>query len=471
MKLMLNNRFVTPVALALLLLVLPQAALASLRRQKIDFSELEKVALAELKERNTPGAAIGVIIGDSVVYSGGFGVANVETGAAVTPDMLFRLGSTTKMFTAAAIVTLAERGKLKLDAPIGSYVKELSLKLSEINAHQLISNTSGMRDFAAPLVSQDDAALALMVRSWKDDVFFSEPGKIYSYSSPGFWLAGFLIEEVGGKPYADMMSELLFNPLGMNRTTLRPLMAMTYPLALGHSAEPGKPPAIIRPAFNNTAMWPAGSIFSSVNDLSRFVIAFMNGGRLEGKTVLAPSIVAKLPAPHAMMPGESDASYGYGQMVFNYRGVRTVMHGGFSRGYGSMIRMVPEHRFAVIILTNKSGETLPKTTEKAMELALPLKARETEAARPARALTATEMAVYTGTYSHAPLLWEIFVKDGKLFLKQGDAAESLLTPIGDHRFSYGNSGEGEIVLVPGADGKAEYLFTGLYSAKKVQPGR
>jgi CubicO group peptidase (beta-lactamase class C family) len=473
MNLLIKGRSLPQVALVLLL-VPPQPAYASGARQKIDFGELGKVALAEMKEKSTPGAAIAIVSGDRVIYAKGFGIASVEAGGAITPETLFRLGSTTKMFTAAAVVTLAERGKIKLDAPIGGYVKGLSPKLSEVTAHHLISNTSGMRDFAAPSVSQDEAALGVMARSWKDDVFFAEPGNIYSYSSPGFWLAGLLIEEVGGKPYADMMSELLFSELGMGRTTLRPLMAMTYPLALGHNAAPGKPPVIIRPAFNNTAMWPAGSIFSSAADLSRFVIAFMNGGRLEGRQALAPSVVAKLPVPHALMPNDAEAGYGYGQMMFNYRGVRTVMHGGFSRGYGSMIQMVPEHRFAVIVLTNRSGETLRRTTEKALELALPLKPAEPEAPAPVQALGAGEAANYVGTYSHAPMIWEIFERDGKLFLRQG-GTESALTRVGAHRFSYGASGEGEIVLVPGADGKAQYLFTGLYSAKKVerhkQPGK
>ena len=240
-----------------------------------DFGELEKVILAELKETNTPGAAVAVIKDGRVIFSKGFGVMSVEAGGNITPDTLFRLGSTTKMFTGAAMLTLSEKGRLKLNEPIGKYTKGLSPKLSQLTPHQLISNTAGVGDFSAPPPSHDDSALATMARSWKDDVLFGEPGKIYSYSSPGFWLAGYVIEETGGKPYSDMMDELLFQPLGMRRTTFRPLVAMTYPLAIGHAAGSDGLPAIIRPAYNNVAQWPAGSIFSSTNDLSRFVIAFL----------------------------------------------------------------------------------------------------------------------------------------------------------------------------------------------------
>ncbi|HYP25606.1 MAG TPA: serine hydrolase [Blastocatellia bacterium] len=450
--------------LLLLLALMPRPAFASGSGQA-DFSKLDEVALEELKATRTPGGAIAIVIGDRVVYAKGYGVANVETGAPVTPEMLFRMGSTTKMFTAAALATLGDSGKLRLDAPIGDYVKGLSPKLSLVTGHQLLSNTSGMRDFAAPFISHDDEGLARNVLSWKDDVFFAEPGDVYSYSSPGFWLAGFVIEQVGGKPYADGMEELIFKPLGMNRTTLRPLSAMTYPMSLGHNSEGGKPPAIIRPFFNNTAMWPAGSIFSNVLDLSRFAIALMNGGKLEGRQALPASVAAKLPARHALMPGDPDVSYGYGLLSFNDRGVRVVMHGGFSRGYGSTIQMVPEHRFAVIVLTNRSGETLGRSREKAMELALPLKPRAERNIKPLP-ITEDEMKDFAGSYSHAPQVWEVFIKDGKLFLRI-EGAEAPLTRVGESRFAAGTEGE-EVAFVRGADGRAEYIFNGLYSARRVR---
>src|SRR5262245_37458303 len=104
-----------------------------------DFAELDKVALEELKPRSAPGAAIAVIKDGQVIYAKGYGVASIETGAPITPDMLFRLGSTTKMMTAAALTTLAAAGKLKLDAPIGDYVKGLNPRLAQVTAHQLLS--------------------------------------------------------------------------------------------------------------------------------------------------------------------------------------------------------------------------------------------------------------------------------------------------------------------------------------------
>ena len=459
-KRLLTIQFVVALAWALPVLAQPKEPA---------FEELEAVVQAELKETNTPGAAVVVIKGGRVVFAKGFGVTSVETGAPVATETLFRLGSTTKMVTAAALVRAAEQGRLKLDAPIGNYAKGLSPELARLTTHQLLSNSAGVADFAAPVVSQEEAALATMVRSWKADALFAEPGKIYSYASPGFWLAGYVLEEVSGKPYADAMEELVFKPLGMQRSTLRPLGAMTYPLALGHNLNAeSKKPEVIRPAFNNTTMWPAGSIFSSANELARFVTAFLAGGKLDGKEVFPSSLFAKLSGKHIAMPGDPDAFYGYGLMNFESRGVRFLMHGGFSRGYGSMIQMSPEHGFAVIVLTNKSGETLNKTTTKAKEMFLPLKPAVAEAPKKAVPMTAADVTAFAGKFVNGPQTWEIIATGGKLVLK-AESAEFALSKIADWRLAFGAELENELVLVPGADGRAEYIFNGLYSAKRIGP--
>jgi CubicO group peptidase (beta-lactamase class C family) len=432
--------------------------------QSIDFSELDRLVPEELKEKNTPGAVIAVVSGNQVIYQKAFGVANVETNAPLQPEMLFRLGSTTKMFTAAALLALAEKDKIKLNEPIGERVKGLNPKIAKVTPHHLLSNSAGFRDFAAPVVSNDDASLGNMVRSWKDDVFFAEQGEIYSYSSAGFWLSGFVIEELQGKPYADAMNELIFRPVGMDRTTLRPFLAITYPFATGHALDAGKP-AIIRPMFNNTAMWPAGSLFSNAKDLSRWVIALLNEGRVDGQQLLSPSLVKQLGQHRVPVPGEPDAYYAYGLTVFSFKGLEFVGHGGFSRGYGSMIQMVPSRKFAVIVLTNKSGETMRKSLNKATELVLGLKDEEQKPA-PVAPPTPSEMNEYTGVYSHAPITWDVFVKDGKLFVKT-EGKEYLLTKTGDKKFTYGDQNENEIVFVPGKSGKIDLIFMGLYGAKRV----
>lgn len=428
----------------------------------IDFAELDKAVEAEIKAGHTPGAAVAVVVGDRIVYAKGFGVTSAEgDGAAVTPDTLFRMGSTTKMFTAAALVTLASEGKLRLDSPVGNFVKNLPPKIAALTAHQLLSQSSGLRDFAPTVTSDDDAALSKNIRAWNDDLFFTEPSKIYSYSSPNYWLAGFIVEELSGRAYSDAMREIVFKPLGMRRTTLRPLEALTYPLALGHNVDK-ESAVVIRPAANNVAKYPGGSIYSSVNELARFAIAMMNGGRLEGRQALAPLVVEELPKPQVYLPGEERAFYGYGLLGFESNGVKTVSHGGVSSGYGSTIMFAPDYKFAVIVLANRNGETLPRTRQLAMQLALPLKPDPAEPPKPP-APDADEMKRYVGKYAHAPQTWEVFVKDGKLFLKE-DGKDFELTKLGRERFGYE---QGELLFVPDERGAIEHIFMGLYAARRT----
>ena len=242
---------------------------------------------------------------------------------------------------------------------------------------------------------------------------------------------------------------------------------MTFPLSQGHERNGKEKPKVIRPFADNTGNWPAGSMFSSVNDLARFVIAFMNNGKLEGKQVLSPSLIAQLSTPHAEVPG-SDGKYGFGLSVGTFRGVRLVQHGGSRSGFGSLIRMAPDQRFAVIILINRTGGTLNKTAEKAVELMLPLQAEKESKPEP-RTMTEAEMTRYLGVFGDAQNRIEIVVKQGLLYLKRG-TREGLVNKLGDSRFSAMIQGEAtplEFAIVAGADGRAEFLHLGMRAMKRV----
>lgn len=441
------------------------------QQRTINFSELEAAVNEELKATNTPGAAVAVVIGDRVVFAKGFGVSDIETGILVNPETLFRIASSTKMLTAAAAVTLAEQGKLKLDAPIGKYVPGLSPRLAQVTMHQLLSHTAGIRDGHSFYGPHDDEALASFVRTWTDDFLIAQPGELFSYSNLGLVLTARALEGASGKPYADVMNDVLFQPLGMRRTTLRPVMAMTYPLSQGHDILSGQTnPTIVRPFADDARYWAAGGVFTSVADFSRFAIAFMNGGRIEGRQILSPAVIAKLSTPYVDVPGGNIAEHpkhAYGLNVRDYRGVRVLQHGGLRVGFGSIVRIVPEHHFAVIILTNKSNGLLLKALEKATELAVPLQPKTTTPARKPIAMNDAEMQSYVGLYQNAPdyLRLELVIKDGKLFLKQaGETGMSQVVKVGDNIF---NAGGQEFLLIPGTDKKAKYLHIAAHALRRM----
>jgi len=441
------------------------AGLVSLSLVAQDFAPLEQSAREELAKFNVPGAAMAIVKGDRVVFSKGFGTANVETGEAVRPEMLFRLGSTTKMFTATALVELSLEGKIDLDAPIGKYLAWLPPKLSQITASQLLSHTAGIHDESPMYGSHDDAALGNGIRAWTDGWLFTAPGKIFSYANPGYWMAGYLVEALSGKTYADAMEERVFRACAMARTTLRPTTAMTWPLAQGHDAVGGKI-AVARPAADNAASWPAGSIFSNAQDLARFVTAFLNGGMLDGKRALDPKALALMSSPHAKYPDSPD-SYGYGLSIRELRGVDVVEHGGSRMGYGTFIRMAPEQRVGIIVLTNRSGATLPATVDKATELMLSLTAKVEDQPKAALPISAQDAARVSGVYQNGDQRIEIVARDNRLFLKPGRSAERPLVKHSDARYAL-EGGAAEYVVVAGTDGKAEYVSNGSRSFARVR---
>src|SRR5262245_2977787 len=463
-------------AVMLAVLLLPHSSARILAgRQQPDFDDLDRVALAEMKEMVIPGAVVAVVSGDRLTHMKAFGISNLETNTPVMSDMLFRSGSTGKIFTAAVLVTLAEEGKLRLDEPIGKYVKGLSAEFSQLTAHQMLTHTAGLKDEGGVYGPHDESALARTVGSWKNDYIFLKPGEIFSYSNAGYALAGYIIEELSGKPYAKTMEERLFKPLGMNRTFFEPTVVMTYPMAQGHGGDPERS-SVFRPAADHTVYWPTGFEFTIASDLARFAVAFMNDGKIEGKQVLLPTMIAKLSTPYVAMHSSpssysiENGNYGYGAMIHSYRGARIIEHGGVLPGYGSRLVMAPERRFAVIVLTNRTGAMLNKTIEKAMELMLPLKPKTEAQSQEGLPMTEAEMVNYVGSYENPsnPRM-EIFIKDGKLFFKSG-SNEFPLKKVGDLRFGIVTQSRFryfEFVLVPGPDGKALYRHRGLRAWKKV----
>ncbi len=293
----------------------------------------------------------------------------------------------------------------------------------------------------------------VLYRPWKGLLLF-ESGVL------GFGLSG---EALTGKPYADSMESRVFRPLGMNWTTLRPTMAMTYPLAQGHEYADGKL-RIPRPAADDVSTWPSGQIFSNTADISRFVIAFMNEGRLDGKQVIDPKVIAMMSTPYTVNPG-AEQSYGYGLRIADIRGVHFLLHGGNRIGYGSSIHMAPQQRIAVIVQTNRTGATLPETEEKALEMLLPMRPKEKRKLSPI-ALTADDIARVAGIYQNGDQRIEITARQTRLYLKRGQSTEALLYKYSDTEYRTENPPD-RFTLIPGSDGKPEFVHRGARSFVRI----
>ncbi len=452
--------------LPLLLLCFAVPSLPALAQEQADtFSSVEKLAREELNQANIPGAALAIVRGDRLIWAKGIGISNIETKAPVTADMLLRIGSVTKMFTAAAAVSLALDGKLELKRPVAEYVPDLDAALGKTTLHQVLSHTAGLHNDGSASRSCDEEALGRLVRGWRKEQFFTAPGEIYSYSNPGYWLAGYTAEILDKKAYADVLTERLFVPLGMRSTTFRAGVAVTYPLALGHRPS-GAALGVVRPLTDTPASWPSGGMFSSVNDLSRWVTALLNHGQLEGKQVLKPEIVTMLTTAHAHVATAS--AYGYGMAIREYRGVRVWEHGGSSPGYGALIRMFPDQRAGIILLTNRTSGALPKTVEAITELLLSRELKKPDPAAKPLEMTPDELNKYVGRYENGQLKAEIIIKEGRLFGRQA-FVEMPLTKVGPDRFLVtlpGSQNPDKVAFVARQDGTAGYLCVSSVCMKR-----
>ncbi len=447
---------------------------ATLRAQsepQSNFARLERAALAELQESNIPGLALAIVKDDRIVFAKGFGVASLETGAAVTPDTLFQIGSVTKTFTAAAIVTLAETGRLKLDAPIGSYINGLKPKLAQVTLAQLLTHSAGVKDEPAEYGLHDESALKDYLLALPDDVCLIAPGKAFSYSNVGYSLAGLALQEAMGKPYAEEMSEVLLNPLGLTRTTFRPTLAMTYAMAVGHRAQGNDKPVVVRPLADDARHWPAGFLFSNAQELARFAMVLMNEGRLDGRTVLPAAAIKKMAAPYRQAPADifADSRYGYGLFVRPHRGLLMLEHGGSMPGFSCEMRIFPAQRLAIVVLANQEGVQFPRLYQ-AFDDFLPVQSQEPvqRAPRPALSMSEAEMLRYVGSYANRWTM-DIFVRGGKLWLRRF-GAELPITKVGNQHFTVTppNAPQPqEFFIRPGVDGRAEFLEMFIWAFKRI----
>lgn len=406
-------------------LLSPLASSAAAQLPPLDTARLEAALVEEMRSMHAPGVAIAIVGGDRIVYEKGFGVASVETREPITPVTLFRIGSATKMLTGLTAVLLARDGTVDLNRPIGRYSRGLKEPVARVTLHELLTHTAGITNEAAGSGPHDDAALGERVKGWGAEHVFAPSGDVYSYTGPGYWLAGYAIEQAGGAWFADLVSKRVLEPLGMERSTFRPTMAMTFPLALDHRVD-GEQQLLIRPYPDDASTWPSGSLFSSVRELARFTIAVMNGGMLDGKRVFPNDVITTLSTKRSGVPGAS-CGYTYGFALCQQGSVWTLGHYGFRVGSGAVVTMAPAERVAVVILANRNGGIFGQTERHVLEQLIP-SLRGAGEDNPGR--SSQPLASFPGTYVNGTdtlrfvqerdTLWYHYGKDAMATRTEGD---------------------------------------------------
>ncbi len=446
---------------ALVDVLLTGSALAQPRNPAAEGVALDKVIEGELAQTHTPGAAMVVVRDGAVVYARGFGRASIEESAPVTTATLFRLGSTTKMLTATAVLSLVAAGKLSLAQPVTRYIPTLGEAFARVSLQQLLSHSAGLCEASPSIDSKDDDALKAEIAAWPSAPrFYTEPGAQFSYAGPSYYLSGRILELATGKPYADAMAQLVFEPLGMKSSTLRPLLALTHPLAQGHLAG-NDGVQVARPMTENVAMYPGGSVFSTADDLGRFLIGMLSGAPLGKPLVASEFFRRRFPLP---VPPQDRGKfwYGFGTVAYDLGGVPVFEHGGVRRGYGSFIRIIPGKKFGLAVLANLNGASLRKSVAQATRIFAGLEEKRDEP-RPPLPPVAKELAAIAGEYKQCGLTWTYTVQGEKL-VRQYDREKTEMTRRAPWYYA---SEEGQdAVFLLDAKGEVEYVHSGLVSAKK-----
>ncbi|MBS1793145.1 MAG: serine hydrolase [Acidobacteria bacterium] len=319
----------------LLLLILLTAAVAG-RADQVD--DYVKAAMAG---QHVPGVAIAVVKDGKIVKTAGYGFANLELGAAVKPETVFKIGSVSKQFLAAGILLLIEEGKLGLDDPVGKFLDGTPESWKGITVRHLLTHTSGIVREAPgfdPLKIQSDADV---IKTAYPLPLRFQPGEKWEYCNVGYFTLAEIIRKVSGQPWDVFLSERVFKPLGMNATRTTTATAIVADRADGYDWNNNR----MENAENYLALRPSGAFLSTVLDLAKW------DATLYGDQILKSASREQMWSPVKLNNGTT-YPYGFGWELGKIGTHRTVRHGGSLPGFRAEITRFVDDRLSVIVLTN-----------------------------------------------------------------------------------------------------------------------
>ncbi len=338
-------------------------------RAKQVLAEFDAIVDKGLKGLNVPGVAVAIVVEDEVILAKGYGFKDLENKVQMTPDTLLAIGSASKAFTVFALGTLVDEGKLDWDKPLREYIPWFRLYDSfaseRLTPRDTVTHSSGLPRH--DLVWYNDTTISReeLVRR----LAYLEPTadlrEVWQYNNLMYLTAGYLVEVLTGKTWEDGVRGQVLKPLGMERTNFSVDNSQKdADFALPYREREGKIEKI--PFRGLTNMGPAGSINSSVNEMSRWVLVHLNGGKLGDRQIINPQTLQDMHLVHMptggtpAIPEVTPANYGMGWFVDSYRGRGRVHHGGNIDGFSAMVSMLPRERVGFVVLANKNGTGLPE---------------------------------------------------------------------------------------------------------------
>lgn len=305
---------------------------------------------AEWDKANVPGCALGIIKDGKLVYSRGYGLANMEYDIPNSASTVFRIGSTSKQFTAASIVLLAEKGQLNLDDNLESFFPDFPAYAEKITVKHLLNHTSGIRDYLQLAylkgLRDDDYYVDEDIMKWlvsQSDLNFP-PGEEFLYSNSGYWLLGQIVAKVSGDNMADFARKEIFEPLGMSNTHFHnDHTQIVKNRASGYI--PGTNGSY-KISMTTLDMIGDGGIFTTINDIKKWDDAYYD------PTVLSKAFWEMMTEQGVLNNGEV-IDYAAGLFIDDYKGLETIRHGGAFVGFRAELLRFPKEQLSIAIFTNR----------------------------------------------------------------------------------------------------------------------
>ena len=313
-------------------------------------STIDDIAHKVLETTGVPSASVAVVKDGKIAYLQAYGSARLDPRMPARPEMRYSIGSISKQFTAAAILMLAEEGKLSLDDPVSKYIPGLT-RGSEVTIRELLSHTSGYQDFwpqdyVPPMMLKPISADQIMDQ-WARKPLDFDPGTKWQYSNTNYVIAGAIVEKVSGMPLWTLLGQRVFTPLGMKSVTdtnEKALPAGDPGAYFRYALGPLHPAPKEGPGW----MFAAGELAMTAEDLAKWNISLMQ------QTILKPASYQEMETVVLLKNGAA-TRYGLGVGVSTVNGHRVLEHGGEVSGFTADNIVMPDDKIAVVVLTNQDA--------------------------------------------------------------------------------------------------------------------
>ena len=389
----------------------------------------------QMKAHDVPGFTIGVVKHGTVVYARAFGVKSLDSREKLTTSSLFHQASLTKPVVATCIVQLVEKGKISLDDPIIRYLPYFKLadeQYKAITIRHMVTHTSGMpdvQDYEWNNPVYDDGALERYVRGLSSQPLIAAPGETYRYSNMAYEVLGDLIAKVSGMSFEVYVHKNILVPLNMPHSTLLKREADPKLMSAPHVKE-GDQVAVSAVYPYNRKHAPSSTLISNTLDMSRWALANLNRGELDGQRILKASTYDVMWQPGT----DVDAGIGMSWKLSRHGHLQIVSHGGRDTGFRSCILLVPDKSLGIVVSTNYDRTPIDPIMDAALTVALG-EAFAPHGERKAISVAPAILKEYVGAYQIAPqVVLNVTLEDERLLTQTGNRPKTEIFPMSDRMF-------------------------------------